>query len=379
MNSNCPLRVAWLTNAPSGDQIDLLTAFAASPEVDLKVIYCSSHSVKGDIDACAPNGRGISLNGWQIPWPKGGFFLNPSIITTLTRSPCEVLIISGYAHPTMQLAMLVRVLQKKPWVLFAERPGLNKRNYWGRFARKLAMFMVRSANGVIATGHLAREAFALQLGPTANVFSLPYLIDHNDFLSIGRNHKVPSRTVSFMTCAELVPRKGLDVLIKAFQHAAQSNSDIGLTIVGDGTERQNLGASIKDEYRERITFRGAVPYSERAKVFAEADVFIHAARHDGWGVVIQEALAAGLPVIGTRQTGAAYDLVEDGKNGFLIDAEDVVTLAQRIIWFADHREEITRFRDQARATVARLTPEWGAAELVRITGLMVGNRRPKNT
>src|SRR5205807_17779 len=118
--------------------------------------------------------------------------------------------------------------------------------------------------------------------------------------------KLPSKTVSFMTCAELVPRKGLDVLIKAFQHAAQSNPDISLTIVGDGPERQTLSASIKDEYRQRITFRGAVRFSERAKVFAGAHVFIHAARHDGWGVVIQEALAAGLPVIGTRQTGAAY-------------------------------------------------------------------------
>ena len=115
-----PLRVAWLTNAPSGDQIDLLTALASRPEIDLRVIYCSPHSMKGEIQASDPCGRGVFLNGPRLPGPSGGAFLNPSIVRVLTRSHYDVLIVGGYAHLTMQLAMLVRAVQRKPWLLFAD-------------------------------------------------------------------------------------------------------------------------------------------------------------------------------------------------------------------------------------------------------------------
>jgi glycosyltransferase involved in cell wall biosynthesis len=374
MNSGNRLHVAWLTNAPSGDMIDLLTAFASRPEINLNVIYCSPHALKGQIDCQAPGGQGRALKGFRLPGPNGGLFINPSIASVLARSSYDVLVIGGYAHPTMQLAMLVRSLQNKPWVLFAERPGMNKTVYWRNWARKLVMYMTRSANGVIATGRLAQKAFSSQTRPPDELFSLPYVIDHHEFLKITRRRN-RTGTVSFMACGDLIHRKGIDVLIKAFRLASESVPRIKLTIVGDGSERETLAESIQDQWRELITFSGAVSFSERVTAFAEADVFIHPSRHDGWGVVIQEAMAAGLPVIATRETGAAYDLVEDGKNGFLVDAEDAIGLAQRISWFARHREQIEDFGNRARASVMGLTPEWGAAELVRITQTVIENYR----
>jgi len=355
--------------------IDLLTAFAARPEIDLVVIYCSPQAVKAQIDCRAPGGRGIPLKRFRLPGPNGGFLINPSITSVLTRSSYDVVVIGGYAHPTMQLAMLVRLLQKKPWVLFAERPGMNQRSYWRNWGRKLAMCLTGSAHGVIATGRLARNVFAAaQTERPATLFSLPYVIDHREFLKIPR-HRNGSGTVSFMSCGDLIPRKGIDILIKAFQLASESVPGISLKIVGDGPERKALTESIQHQWRDRITFQGAVSFSERVTVFAGADVFIHPARHDGWGVVIQEAMAAGLPVIATRQTGAAYDLVEDEQNGFLVDAEDVIGLAQRIAWFANQPKEIENFGNRARAAVIGLTPEWGASELVRITQMVFENYR----
>jgi glycosyltransferase involved in cell wall biosynthesis len=228
------------------------------------------------------------------------------------------------------------------------------------------MQMVRSASGIIATGRLAQQSFASQLRGSGRLFSLPYLVKHDDFLRLPRPRK-DAATVNFMACGALIPRKGIDVLIKAFQRAAVMRSDISLTIVGDGPERRALDACVTDECRRRITFRGTVAFAERAKAFGESDVFIHPARHDGWGVVIHEALAAGMPVIATRETGAAHELLEDGKNGFLVDADDEEALVERLLWFADNRNEIQRFSESARTAISGLTPEWGAAELVRIT------------
>ncbi len=365
MNLPQPLRVAWLSNAPSADQIDLLTALASRPEIDLRVIYCSPHPVKGEIHFSDPSGRGILLSGSKLPGPAGGLFLNPSIVRVLTSSHYDVVIVSGYAHLTMQLAMLVRAIQRKPWLLFAERPGMIQ-NSSHAIARKMAMCMVRSADGVIATGRLAQQSFASKLKRSRPLFSLPYLVNHDDFLRLPRS-KQPGDTLNFMACGALIPRKGIDVLIKAFQRAAKTHSDISLTIVGDGPERPSLNERAEVECRGRITFLGQIEYTERTRAFGDADIFVHPARHDGWGVVIHEALAAGLPVIATRETGAAYELVQDGSNGFLIDAEDEDALFEYILWFANNRNEIQRFSEKARQAVSGLTPEWGAAELVRIT------------
>ena len=97
-----------------------------------------------------------------------------------------------------------------------------------------------------------------------------------------------------------------------------------------------------------------------------AAVLVLPSRHDGWGVVIQEALSAGLPVIATRQTGAAYDLVEEGKNGFLVEADDEDQLYDRIVWFSEHQEQIPGFAASARIKASTLTPEWGATQIVEI-------------
>ena len=360
-------RLAWLTNVPSGDQIDLLSALAARPELDLTVIYCSALSVKGAIDAAEPCGRGLALKGATLPGPGGRLFLNPAIVPHLFKTTYDLVIIAGYIHPTMQLAMLVRALQKRPWILFAERPGMNDRNRWSKLLRALPLMMVRSAAAIIATGRLAQQQYEARFGPERPVFSLPYLVRPEPFLRIERTAKRAPNGVCFLACGELIPRKGTDVLIKAFARAAHSLPNISLKIVGDGPERNTLMGRVPEQIRNRITFTGLVPSAERTKPFAWSDVFVHSARHDGWGVVIQEALSAGLPVIATRQTGAAYDLVEEGKNGFLVEADDEDQLYDRIVWFSEHQELIPGFGERARSSASTLTPEWGAAQIVEIT------------
>src|SRR6478672_10710242 len=111
MSSNGKHRIAWLTNVPSGDQMDLLKALSLRPEVDLTVIYCFSRSVKGTVNPREPFGRGLALKGTLLPGPGNGVFFNPSIVTHLWKNRYDLVFVAGYVHPTMQLAMLTRALQ----------------------------------------------------------------------------------------------------------------------------------------------------------------------------------------------------------------------------------------------------------------------------
>lgn len=374
MTSHRPYRIAWLTTVPSGDQIDLLRAMARRPELNLTVIYCSQQSVKGIIDDKEPLGRGLVLKGIRLPGPGGKLFFNPSIISHLLRVPYDLVFVAGYLHPTMQLAMIVRALRRQPWVLFAERPGMNRRSFWSKQLRSFPLRTLRTADALIGTGQLAQQQYQNLLGAEAKVFSLPYLVDLEPFAETNRPKDLPPNGLSFLACGELIHRKGIDVLIRAFSKAARLCPEIALRIVGDGPERARLTAEIPEFLRDRIIFAGSLPFEERVTPFLHSDIFIHPSRHDGWGVVIQEALSAGLPVIATRQTGAACDLLEEGRNGFLVNADDEDHLAERIVWFAQHREEIPSFRARARNGTRDLTPDWGAGEIVAIARAVLEKR-----
>ena len=94
---------------------------------------------------------------------------------------------------------------------------------------------------------------------------------------------------------------------------------------------------------------------------APAGVFVLPSRHDGWGVVVNEACAAGLPVISTSAVGSARDLLVDGSNGFVLARDDVAGLAEKMSFFAANPDQIRVFGDRSRERAAAFSVEHGAA------------------
>ena len=80
-----------------------------------------------------------------------------------------------------------------------------------------------------------------------------------------------------------------------------------------------------------MRFPGYVPYPELPALYAAADLFVHPAREERWGVSVQEALACGLPVVASSRVGAAFDLIQPGGNGFVYEAGDEDGLSRRIV------------------------------------------------
>jgi glycosyltransferase involved in cell wall biosynthesis len=131
---------------------------------------------------------------------------------------------------------------------------------------------------------------------------------------------------------------------------------------------------VPDELRSWVHFAGHVPQNELPEHFAVADIFVFPSRHDGWGVVINEACAAGLPVIVTRQTGAAYDLVEDGNSGFVLDCDDVYGLVDRMLRLIDDAALREQFGRRSRELVAPYSAENGASSFIRHLSHVIGDR-----
>lgn len=164
--------------------------------------------------------------------------------------------------------------------------------------------------------------------------------------------------VRLLSVGAIVPRKGFDVLIEAL--AALHNLPWRLTIVGDRTRSPQtavaLDAAIAGHgLNDRVTVLGAVPSAQLASLYAASDVFVLASRFEGYGMAYSEAIAHGLPVIGTT-AGAIPDTVPAGA-GILVAPEDAPAFAsalRRVIENADQRK---RLATSARAAADQL-PNW---------------------
>ncbi len=169
--------------------------------------------------------------------------------------------------------------------------------------------------------------------------------------------------VRLLAVGSLVPRKGYDVLIAAL--AMIRDLPWQLTIAGDARDPAtalHIDRQIADlNLGQRIAVVGAVPSERLAGLYATSDLFVLASRYEGYGMAFADAIAHGLPVIGTT-AGAVPDTVPEGT-GILIAPDDVAALAKALRALIGDRDERRRLAAAARAAAARL-PTWKDSALL---------------
>ena len=115
-----------------------------------------------------------------------------------------------------------------------------------------------------------------------------------------------------------------------------------------------------------MTFRGRLDLDEVREAYGAADIFVFPSMGDGFGLVILEAMSAGLPVLCSTNC-AGTDIVRDGENGFAIPAGDTDALVERLLWLQAKRQSLARMGLEARATAR--TYSWRSYELAIADGL----------
>ena len=129
----------------------------------------------------------------------------------------------------------------------------------------------------------------------------------------------------------LIKRKGVDYLIRAFAKLAREYNDVVLIIAGEGDEKRNLQDLCRElNIYDKVHFTGFVKEEDKAMYFIACDVFVCPSVTLGmpeiWGIVVNEAMSVGKPVIATTAVGSAYDLVKNGINGFIVPERDIDAL-----------------------------------------------------
>lgn len=167
-----------------------------------------------------------------------------------------------------------------------------------------------------------------------------------------------------LTVSRFIPRKGIDILLSEYAAYRKAVADPwNLVIVGDDPTK--LDKDSRNLVTEGVKFVGVVDYSTLPSFYAHAEALIHSARSDQWGLVVNEAMAAGLPVIVSSGTGSAHDLVYPGENGFIFDAEKSGQLAACLEKISLGQTSLQEMGRRSQEIISDYTPENFATNLFR--------------
>ena len=214
-----------------------------------------------------------------------------------------------------------------------------------RMVRKVRLGpWVRRAQACLVTGTYNREYWQQYGMKPAQEGWWPQWIDYDHFAT-AREFRATDRAalrdeydiscpINLLYVGRLIPRKRVDVLCDAL---LASDERIGLVVVGHGTEEEKLRNKYASRLGTRLRMLGATPVDELPKLYAACDVLglASAAPRKPWALVVNEACAAGMPVVCHRHLGAAGDLVHDGRNGFLLEDDSAENYAAALKRFVD--------------------------------------------
>jgi glycosyltransferase involved in cell wall biosynthesis len=383
-----PVRLAMVLPEPAPYRTPMLDRIASRPELDLTVLYASD-SVQRRTWAIQPRHRAVVLGGLRVPGAyrvlRHDYPVSVGVFRQLRLARPEVVVLSGWSTFASQAAAAWCRRHDVPYVLLVESNERDQRPGWRRAVKGAVVpRVVGGAAEVLVVGGLAREAMlARGVAPERiSVFANTVDTDHfgreADRLASRRDELraaagVRPDDVAVLSVARLVPEKGLDTLVRAV--ADVSDPGVVLLIAGEGPEREGLEA-LGRELGVRLVLLPALPWERVVERLVVADVFALLSRHDPWGVVVNEAAACGLPLVLSDRVGAAFDLLEDGRNGTLVPVDDHVAAAAAIRALVVDPER----RRAAGAASREIARAWGyepsIENLIRVARRVAGRDEP---
>ena len=378
-------RVAYLVTHPIQYQAPLLRLISAQRDIDLTVFFQSDIS----LGAYDDEGFGRTVK-WDVPlvdgyrheflpglWRRGPVTaqrpVNWGFAHRLTRARFDALWVHGYARWVNWSAMLcarargLAVLVRDEATLFSAQRSLARQQ------AKRAFFSLLSnvADAFLAIGSANRDYYLAQGVPSQRIFSMPYCVDNKFFATRAREaashsprlrseHGIPADAAIILYASKFEPRKRPRDLLLAYEKLIGRLAGVKphLLFLGDGELRASLEAEARSKGLESVKFLGFRNQGELPQYYALCDVFVLPSTNEPWGLVVNEVMATGKPVIVSHGVGCAPDLVHDGENGFVFPTGDVDALSEALARVVANGAEAARMGNESR----KLIEKWSFAE-----------------
>ena len=315
--------------------------------------------------------------------------LSQRLAETLDHLDPQAVAVSGYNEPPMRAAARWAKANGRASILMFETTRWDQRRWWWKELPK-RWFVRRYFDSGFAGGSSHRD-YLVELGiQEGRIWERYDVVDNHYFASHAKQVRLAQEDERgrlelpdkyFLYAGRFSPEKNLTRLLEAYRVYREAQPDgWGLVLLGDGPQREELQGIAREAAIAHVRWPGFRQADELPSYYGLSGGFILPSTKEPWGLVVNEAMASGLPVLVSDRCGCAADLVEQGGNGRTFDPHDVGEMADRMSWLASLGEaERDALGHRSEEVIAGYTPEvWGEslADCARRTFAELRGGRP---
>jgi 1,2-diacylglycerol 3-alpha-glucosyltransferase len=293
--------------------------------------------------------------------------LAPRLNDVLASFRPEVVAIPGWSFLEAVLALRWSMENRVPAVLMSESQSIDEsRNPIKEWTKSRFLGLCPSA---LVGGRTHRE-YLMRLGMIADRIFLGYDAVDNDYFArstdsarananeLRRKLRLPQHY--FLASNRFIPKKNLAFLLRAFARYRSTCPTVpwDLVLLGDGPLRSELESlAVALDIDRSVYFPGFKQYEELPVYYGLAGAFVHASSTEQWGLVVNEAMASGLPVLVSSRCGSACELVQDGENGFQFDPFHEADLVGFLLRISQCNKTCESMGEASRERISHWGPE----------------------
>lgn len=282
------------------------------------------------------------------------------LLAILNQTHPDAIAISGYSRPSMLITLLWCIWHRKPAILLSETTEYDEpRSWWKEIIKSLLIKRYKAA----LVGGKPHKRYLAKLGMRLDAIFYGYDVVGNNIFhpNLIRTLPRPLATPYFLAINRFVTKKNLPFLISsyaAYRQAAGTDS-WDLVLCGDGELRSQIEQKIIDlNLQDYVHLTGFLQQEQMLPYFAHAKCFIHASIQEQWGLVVNEAMAAGLPVLVSNRCGCYEDLIIDGINGFGFDPENKEELINLMVKMSSEAVNLESMGQACLNHIAKYSPDY---------------------
>jgi glycosyltransferase involved in cell wall biosynthesis len=380
-------RLVILTEIISPYRIPLFNALALHSDVDLHVIFLAKTDPTLRQWQVYEEEIRFSyqiLPSWRKRFGKYNILLNRGVVEALSACSPDLILCGGYNYIASWQALRWAAAHKIPFVLWSESNARDLRRGHAVVEFLKSQFLGR-CSGFVVPGHAAQEYLCADKKIQDDVvFTAPNAVDNDLFAKAAaaarENADRQRRELGlpgcyFLFAGRLVREKGVFELLAAYARLEESiRRRVGLVFVGDGESRRQLEEQSASVSPGLVRFAGFAQREQLASYYALAETLVLPTYADTWGLVVNEAMACGLPVILSEAAGCAAELVRENWNGFLVPPRDVSSLTSAMRNFADQSGIGATMGANSAQHIAHYSPDDWVRGIVGMLEVKAGRR-----
>lgn len=294
--------------------------------------------------------------------------LEEAYLALLDRLQPDCICASGWGLAIGQVALMAASLRKLPVILCSDSNAFDEARVW--YKEYFKRGVVAACSAFFVAGHSA-ESYIQRLGGGSCVLGYDVTDNAHFERTAERPEQIPQGlegTEWFLVCARFEAKKNLIGLLEAYalyleQCRREETKPARLVLAGDGMMRAEIEETIRTlELGTMVILLGAVSYTGLPWLYQKCMAFVQASTTEQWGLVVNEAMAAGAPVLISNRCGCAPDLVAEGENGYTFDPRDTEAMAAVLWKFHALPERVKQgFHEKSRSIIA----DWGPDRFAR--------------